>query len=373
MLAWRSTWTWALALASSLGALAAALAGASPQPDGLYAQLHSAKGVILVRLEPDRAPLATTSFVGLAEGTIANDAFDPGVPYYDGTVFHRVVPGHVIQAGAPVSERAQGPGYVFANEIHGGLSHDHAGAFGVANAGPHTNGAQFYVTLGDRSYLDGDYIVFGEVVEGMDVVHAIVQGDVIEQVRIVRSGAAAEAFRADTASFQRLAAAAAERAARDDAARLAAFRDWVAERWPAAEGPEDGVRELVRQPPAAGAAGSAVRFRYYGVAVRYMGHLLGHDGPDLVENGFGSGPDGVPGPFDPPASFGPDAEGSVAAPGLAQALSQMAPGERRVVIVPPDLAYGSRGHYAPERPGERRFVIPPNALLVYDVEAFAGR
>ena len=100
--------------------------------------------------------MTVANFVGLAEGTIANSAFDPGRPFYDGSVYHRVVPGHVIQTGIPASDRARGPGYTFPNEIHARLSHNHAGALNMANSGPNTNSSQFCIMLGDRSYLDGD-------------------------------------------------------------------------------------------------------------------------------------------------------------------------------------------------------------------------
>src|SRR6185295_8481977 len=159
-----------------LAALSAA-SGLAQRPDGLYAEIRTSKGLIVARLEPELTPMTVANFVGLAEGTIANAAFDPGRPFFDGTVYHRVVPGHVIQTGVPQSDRARGPGYAFPNEIHARLSHNHAGALNMANSGPHTNGAQFCIMLGDRSYLDGNYTVFGEVVEGLDVVMKIARGD----------------------------------------------------------------------------------------------------------------------------------------------------------------------------------------------------
>ena len=128
----------ALAVSSSAATLASASSAATlavQLPDGLYAEIHTSKGTIVARLEPSKTPMTVANFVGLAEGTIANRAFDAGTPYYDGSVFHRVVPGHVIQAGAPDPNRsaARGPGYTFPNEIHADLSHDHAGALGMAN------------------------------------------------------------------------------------------------------------------------------------------------------------------------------------------------------------------------------------------------
>ncbi|HET9784269.1 MAG TPA: peptidylprolyl isomerase, partial [Terriglobales bacterium] len=179
---------------------AGAQSAAAGLPDGLYAEVTTAKGVIVMRLRPDAAPMAVASFVGLAEGTIANRALDPGQPFFDHSTFHRVVPGHVIQTGIPDSSRAKAPGYMFPNEIDARLSHDHAGAVGMANGGPGTNEAQWYITLGNRSYLDGDYTVFGAVVRGMDVVMRIRQGDALDTVRILRVGRAAAAYHPTTAS-----------------------------------------------------------------------------------------------------------------------------------------------------------------------------
>src|SRR5277367_4756973 len=145
--------------------LAGIVAAQAPRPAGLYAVIQTSKGTIVARLEMDLTPMTVANFVGLAEGTIANAAFDPGRPFYDGTIYHRVVPGHVIQTGVPQSDRAKNPGYTFPNEINARLSHNHAGALNMANGGPNTNAAQFCVTLADRSYLDGNYSVFGEVVQ----------------------------------------------------------------------------------------------------------------------------------------------------------------------------------------------------------------
>src|SRR5262245_48328708 len=196
--------TWPLllfAIASLLGF------GQNPYPDGLYAELKTTKGLIVLQLEFQKTPMTVANFVGLAEGTIENKALPTGKPFFDGTVFHRVVPGHVIQAGRPVATE-MGPGYTFPNEIDASLSHGRAGMLGMANGGPHTNASQFYITLGDRSYLDGNYTVFGHVVRGMDAVNATVQGDVVESIRIVRVGKTASAFRPNTESFQQMVAAA---------------------------------------------------------------------------------------------------------------------------------------------------------------------
>src|ERR1700759_4347912 len=117
----------------ALFAAAFLIAAQEPRrPDGLYAEIHTAKGLIVARLEMELTPMTVANFVGLAEGTIANAAFDPGRPFFDGSVYHRVVPGHVIQAGVPKSDRAKDPGYRFPNEIHARLNHGRAGMLNMA-------------------------------------------------------------------------------------------------------------------------------------------------------------------------------------------------------------------------------------------------
>ena len=168
---------------------------AEKDSDGLYAEVTTHKGLIVMQLELEKTPMTVANFVGLAEGTIKNAAFAEGTPYFNGTKFHRVAPGHVIQCGIPAGSKAEGPGYEFPNEIHPDLSHGRAGMVNMANSGPHTNAGQWCIMLGDRSYLDGDYTVFGRVVEGLDVVFSIAQGDEIQKVKIIRAGKAAKAFR----------------------------------------------------------------------------------------------------------------------------------------------------------------------------------
>lgn len=367
----------------SLVALTAALVltGASTaqehasRPDGLYAEIRTSKGVFVARLEADLTPLTVANFVGLAEGTIANAAFDLGRPYYDGSVYQRVEPGHVIQVGIPQSDRARNPGYMFPNEIHARLSHNHAGALNMANSGHNTNGSQFCVMLGDRSYLDGDYPVFGEVVEGMDVVMRIARGDVIESVRILRVGTKAQRFHPTTESFRALVKSAEERVAEHVEKKRIAEQDWIARNYPNAAGPAGGV--LTERLAAGRAAGDpspsgGLRVRYRGSEVRYVGDVLGRDGPPLEVISFGSGENGVPGFVDPPQVFTMEVGKSKFNPGLDSAIAAMLPGERRRVIVPAALGYGRAGLYPPEIKGKRRFVISPDALLVYEVEVLAN-
>jgi peptidyl-prolyl cis-trans isomerase A (cyclophilin A) len=154
----------------------------------LYARLHTTQGVVVVKLEEERTPKTVANFVGLAAGTI--DWKDPisgksmqGNGMYDGVRFHRVIPGFMVQVGDPLSRSTDpnargrwgtgGPGYRFGDEIVRELRHDGAGVLSMANAGPGTNGSQFFITEGPTPHLDGKHTVFGRVIVGLDVVKRI--------------------------------------------------------------------------------------------------------------------------------------------------------------------------------------------------------
>ena len=143
----------------------------------VYAQFVTSVGTFKVRLFAQEAPNTVENFVGLAEGT--KEWTDPRTnrkvkqPYYDGIVFHRVIDGFMIQGGDPLGQGIGGPGYSFADEFHPKLRHDKAGILSMANRGPNTNGGQFFITLAPTPHLDDRHTVFGEVVEGMDVVRII--------------------------------------------------------------------------------------------------------------------------------------------------------------------------------------------------------
>lgn len=144
---------------------------------GTYAHFQTNMGEFVIRLFTEKTPKTTANFIELAEGTKAS--IDPTTkepvkkPFYDGLIFHRVIPGFMIQGGCPLGTGRGGPGYRFADEFDPTLRHNKPGILSMANSGPGTNGSQFFITVAPTSHLDNKHSVFGEVVRGMDIVFNI--------------------------------------------------------------------------------------------------------------------------------------------------------------------------------------------------------
>ncbi len=320
--------------------LAACSTPASDLPPGRYAEIKTNKGDIVIRLEPEYAPMTVMNFVGLAEGTIEN-TFRDGSPYYDGLTFHRVVPEFVIQGGDPEGTGQGGPGYQFPTETHPELLHDSEGVVAMANSGPDTNGSQFYITLGPTPHLDGGYNVFGRVTQGIEVVQEIEQGDVIRSVEIIRSGEDAERYTATTEDFFAMVEEVEAEREAEAAAALQAQIDAVTADLPGTV--PFGETRMLLGPLEAGRGAPPERGDR--VSVHYTFSTL--DGRVIDDTRARNEPHEFV-----------YLENRIIE-GLELAIGTMAPGAELVAIVPPELAFGEQG-LGP--------ALPPNSYVVFEIE-----
>ncbi len=308
--------------------------------EGLYAQFLTTRGEIVARLEFEKTPLTVANFVGLAEGAKRSNR-GAGVRFYDGLAFHRVIPDFMIQGGDPQGNGRGGPGYDFPDEFDPSLRHARPGVLSMANAGPGTNGSQFFITHVATPWLDGKHTVFGQVVSGQEVVNAIVQGDRIDSLTILRVGEPAKAFQNDQAAFDSLLAGHQDRLQAQERAASEGQRAIIEQNWPQAITTPSGLKYLLTKE----GEGEATPRPGDTLTVHYTGTLL--EGAK-----FDSSRDrGTPFRF-------PVGRGRVIR-GWDEAFLGMRRGEQRTLIIPPDLAYGVRGAGG---------VIPPNATLIFEVE-----
>ncbi len=303
--------------------------------DGLYAKFNTSKGSILVNLEFEKTPGTVGNFVALAEGNLENSAKPQGTPYYDGLKFHRVIPDFMIQGGCPQGTGTGNPGYKFDDEIHPDLKHDGPGVLSMANAGPGTNGSQFFITHIATDWLDGKHTVFGKVIEGQDVVDTVAQGDVIESLEIVKVGGAAESFNAIEA-FRTFEGSREKRVAAEREAKKAEL-DKISAGF---EETASGLRYQVIQK---GEGKKAEKGNT--VSVHYKGQLA--DGT-VFDSSYKRNA-----PLDFQVGVG-----QVIA-GWDEGICLLNVGDKARLVIPSDLGYGSAGAGG---------VIPPDATLVFDVE-----
>jgi cyclophilin family peptidyl-prolyl cis-trans isomerase len=306
--------------------------------------------------------MTVANFIGLAEGTIKNISYPPGVPFFKGSIWHRVVPGHVIQGGEPsivkdpANKETSSTGYELPNEITG-LSHGQAGMLGMANGGPHTNTCQYYITLADRSYLDGNYTLFGEVFEGMDVVNKIVQGDSTLSITIERKGEDATRFIVNDDTFKQLVDTQWKKVNQEKELKKEKEERYISENYQGLTTLTDGTRykilKSVKGKPAP--EGSVL-------TVSYTGKLI--SGTRFVS----TADEGKPDFGSQTASFTYIQGKGKLIKGLVDVLKEMKAGEKRVVVIPPSQAYGEKsGFYGKSVPGQKRFVISPGETLILEV------
>ena len=305
--------------------------------NGLFARINTSKGEILVRLEFEKTPLTVCNFAALAEGKM--DVCG-GKPFYNGLAFHRVIPNFMIQGGDPLGNGSGGPGYQFPDEFDSSLRHNGPGILSMANAGPGTNGSQFFITHKETPWLDDHHTVFGRVVEGQRVVNSIQQGDKISSITIVRNGAAAQGFKADQQAFNDLLEQAKVKASDRTKAQREADLKAIAAKYPDLKTDSNNVQYII-QKPGSGARpnrGSTVQVNYKGMFItgEVFDESDAHGGPLEFQAGMGQ-----------------------LIEGWDKTVLDMQLGEKRLVVLPPELAYGERGAGG---------VVPPNAFLVFEME-----
>ena len=311
--------------------------------DGVFAIMETSRGTIVLELFYKDTPLTVTNFVGLAEGTL--DAAK-GKPFYDGLKFHRVISkangdeqDFMIQGGDPQGTGAGGPGYAFPDEIVDKCTFATGGLLAMANAGANTNGSQFFITIVPTTWLNGKHTIFGKVLAGQDIVNKqIKQGDIIKKITIMRQGADAKKFTAMQTDFDALVLEAAKAVVARKEAMFATQIKTIEEKFQNYEKDVNGIYYKITQQGSGGKTG-----RGKNVAVEYKGYLLNGNVFDSSEGRA-------------PLTFTTGAGQMI--PGFDTMVQDMQPGEKRTIVIPPDLAYGERGY-----PG----IIPENAYIAFDI------
>ena len=307
--------------------------------NGLFATLSTSKGEIKIELEFEKTPGTVGNFVGLSLGLISNSIKPLGEAYYNGLKFHRVINDFMIQSGCPLATGTGDPGYKFDDEFHNDLKHDRPGVISMANAGPSTNGSQFFITHVETPWLDNKHTVFGNVIDGMDVVNSISQNDEIISVKINAVGDKAKAFDAAKA-FEDFNKSKADRIKKEKENELKVLKDlskgfskttsgllYKFEKENNSHKPSNGNK----------------------VKVHYKGMLL--DGT-VFDSSFKRNQ-----PIEFTLGVGQVIKG------WDEGISLLGIGDKASFIIPSDLAYGASGAGG---------VIPPNATLVFEVELISA-
>ena len=308
--------------------------------NGLFATLSTSKGEIKIELEFEKTPGTVGNFVGLSLGLISNSIKPLGEAYYNGLKFHRVINDFMIQAGCPLGTGTGDPGYKFDDEFHNELKHDRPGVISMANAGPSTNGSQFFITHVETPWLDNKHTVFGNVIDGMDVVNSISQNDEIISVKINAVGDKAKAFDAAKA-FEDFNKSKADRIKKEKENELKMLKDLSKGFSKTSSGLlYKFEKENNSHKPSNGNK----------VKVHYKGMLL--DGT-VFDSSFKRNQ-----PIEFTLGVGQVIKG------WDEGISLLGIGDKASFIIPSDLAYGASGAGG---------VIPPNATLIFEVELISAQ
>lgn len=317
--------------------------------DGLYANLQTTQGNLIVKFEDKKSPVTVANFVGLAEGKIDNKAKAKGVPFYDGTIFHRVIKDFMIQGGDPQGTGMGDPGYKFEDEKND-LKHTGKGILSMANSGPNTNGSQFFITEIATPWLDGKHTIFGEVVKGDDVIDKIANVEkgaqdkpkidiVLEKVSIFSKGdeyKGYDAAKTFTEGKSKIAANNKAMAEKAEADAKKALEDLKA----GMQVTESGLYYKITKKTEGKAPKAGDN-----ISVHYAGKLT--NGTEF-DSSFKRGE-----PLEFPVGTGRVIKG------WDEGILLLKEGETATLLIPPAMGYGERGAGG---------VIPPNAWLIFDVE-----
>ena len=336
--------------------------------DGMYADLVTNKGTILLKLEFEKTPITVANFVSLANGTNKQvvDSLK-GINFYNGLIFHRVLNNFMIQTGDPLATGYGGPGYKFIDEFpkdNDGnliLKHDKAGVLSMANWGPpNTNGSQFFITHKDTPWLDGKHTVFGNVLKGQTVVDSIVQNDTIKTLEIIKVGKLAKKFKAAKifdafyVDYEKKLKATQEKI---EAATAKAFERFTQNEAKATE-LTSGLKIFITETkngevPTTGAkvkvayAGYFTDGKLFDTSYKEVAEAFGmYDSNRDKKNGYQ--------PFS--TEYGPEAS---LISGFKEGLQQLKIGDKAMLFIPAHLGYGAQGA------GK---IIPPNTDLVFEIE-----
>ncbi|MFV8327856.1 peptidylprolyl isomerase [Flavobacterium sp. ZS1P14] len=352
---------------------------------GIFATIATTKGDITVELEYKKTPVTVANFIALSEGknTFVADEKLKGKPFFDGLKFHRVIKDFMIQGGDPSGNGSGGPGYAFKDEFTD-LKFDKGGILAMANSGPTTNGSQFFITHKDTPWLNGKHTIFGHVTQGMNVVNGIAQDDVIKKITITRKGTLAKQFdaakvfsdyygnKAEDAKKQALIDAENQK---KQAAIIAEEKKVYVEKYGSVITAKQANLKAAKATATVTASGLAYKIIQKGSGVRpadgttFYFHYAGYfedgtlfdssyedvskaygkyDANRAAQNGYQAFP------FEAGKKDG-------MIPGFLEGLSLMSLGDKAVIFIPSNLAYGERGAGG---------VIPPNTNLVFELEMF---